>query len=248
MISNSFKIFLGSKVKNTNISFDEIKLTYGDNTIFEKLSFNITTKGISVIMGPNGSGKTLCLKLIKKLIKPESGKISFESLEKINVGYVSQKNKFLRRSVYENLEYVLKINKFNKNQIKTLIEEIIKITNFKKFINLSARSLSAGQQQLLSIMRGLVIKPNILLLDEPCSNLDPNYTNIIENLLKNINLAGIKIILVTHDVLQAKRLGDDILFISNGNIKEHINNKNKNCQNLNYDVDSEYFKKYFFNN
>ena len=73
-------------------------------------------------------------------------------------------------------------------------------------------------------MRALIIKPNILLLDEPCSNLDLNSTNIIEDLLIKASRSGVKIILVTHDVLQTKRLANDILFLHNGEIIEHEEN------------------------
>ena len=90
-----------------------------------------------------------------------------------------------------------------------------------KFKNHSARNLSIGQQQLLAVIRGLIIEPNVLLLDEPCSNLDPKSANIIEKIIKNSSKSGIKIIFVTHDILQVKRLADDIIFLNNGEIIEH---------------------------
>ena len=90
----------------------------------------------------------------------------------------------------------------------------------------SARNLSIGQQQLISIMRALAIRPSFLFLDEPCANLDPQTTQIIENLIKTVSKAGVKIIIVTHDVFQAKRLANDILFFHNGKIIEHTKTKN----------------------
>ena len=107
---------------------------------------------------------------------------------------------------------------------KTVHEKIInflEISNLVKFKNHSARNLSIGQQQLLAVIRGLIIEPNVLLLDEPCSNLDPKSANIIEQIIKNSSKSGIKIIFVTHDILQTKRLADDIIFLHNGEIIEH---------------------------
>ena len=226
MIEDKFKFFVKNK-KNVDISFKNITLSFAQKKIFEHMSFIIKSKGVSVIMGPNGSGKTLCLKLISNIIKPNSGYIEFKANGRIDISYVSQKTIFLRRSIIENLQYVLRIKRFLNSDINFLISKVLEIINFDKSPNLSARKLSVGQQQLLSIMRGLITRPNILLLDEPFSNLDYRYTILVEKLIKKINQAGIKIILVTHDLIQAAKLGDDIFFLSNGKIIEHkIFNKN----------------------
>ena len=86
--------------------------------------------------------------------------------------------------------------------------------------NKSARNLSTGQQQLLSIMRALVSRPTFLFLDEPCANLDLQTTKFIEDILKKASKSGVKIIVVTHDLFQAKRLADEIIFFCNGKIFE----------------------------
>ncbi len=205
--------------------------------ILSNLNFQIFQRGISCIIGPNGAGKSVLLKIISGLISPTAGVLSIDKTCK--TVYVSQKTIFLRRSVYQNLIYPLKINNIYSKIGHDKIINFLEISNLMGFKNHSARNLSVGQQQLLAVIRGLIIEPKILLLDEPCSNLDPKSTNIIEQIIKDSSKSGIKIILVTHDILQTKRLADDIIFLHNGEIVEHSNknfffNESKCIQVENY--------------
>ena len=203
-------------------------INYGVNNkpFFKNLSTDISTNGITVILGPNGSGKTLLTKIIKGLIKPESGELSI----KLNgttpkTGYLSQNIIFLRRNVFNNLAYPLEIKGFNKKMINKRIEFLLKYFGFSSKKKISARNLSEGNKQYLSFIRTLVSEPNLLILDEPSSNLDMRFTKKVENfLIKERN--RIKIIMVTHDLFQAKRLADEILFINDGEIIE-VSTKNK---------------------
>ena len=203
-------------------------INYGVNNkpFFKNLSTDISTNGITVILGPNGSGKTLLTKIIKGLIKPESGELSI----KLNgttpkTGYLSQNIIFLRRNVFNNLAYPLEIKGFNKKMINKRIEFLLKYFGFSSKEKISARNLSEGNKQYLSFIRTLVSEPNLLILDEPSSNLDMQFTKKVENfLIKERN--RIKIIMVTHDLFQAKRLADEILFINDGEIIE-VSTKNK---------------------
>ena len=203
-------------------------INYGVNNkpFFKNLSTDISTNGITVILGPNGSGKTLLTKIIKGLIKPESGELSI----KLNgttpkTGYLSQNIIFLRRNVFNNLAYPLEIKVFNKKMINKRIEFLLKYFGFSSKEKISARNLSEGNKQYLSFIRTLVSEPNLLILDEPSSNLDMRFTKKVENfLIKERN--RIKIIMVTHDLFQAKRLADEILFINDGEIIE-VSTKNK---------------------
>ena len=203
-------------------------INYGVNNkpFFKNLSTDISTNGITIILGPNGSGKTLLTKIIKGLIKPESGELSI----KLNgttpkTGYLSQNIIFLRRNVFNNLAYPLEIKGFNKKMINKRIEFLLKYFGFSSKKKISARNLSEGNKQYLSFIRTLVSEPNLLILDEPSSNLDMRFTKKVENfLIKERN--RIKIIMVTHDLFQAKRLADEILFINDGEIIE-VSSKNK---------------------
>ena len=209
-----------------HITLENINYSVNNKSFFKNLSTDISTNGITVILGPNGSGKTLLTKIIKGLIKPESGKLSIKLNGMTpNTGYLSQNIIFLRRNVFNNLAYPLEIKGFNKKMINKRIEFLLKYFGFSSKKKISARSLSEGNKQYLSFIRTLVSEPNLLILDEPSSNLDMQFTKKVENfLIKERN--RIKIIMVTHDLFQAKRLADEILFINDGEIIE-VSTKNK---------------------
>ena len=209
-----------------HITLKNINYSVNNKSFFKNLSTDISTNGITVILGPNGSGKTLLTKIIKGLIKPESGELSIKLNGMIpNTGYLSQNIIFLRRNVFNNLAYPLEIKGFKKKIINKRIEFLLKYFGFSSKEKISARNLSEGNKQYLSFIRTLVSKPNLLILDEPSSNLDMQFTKKVENfLIKERN--RIKIIMVTHDLFQAKRLADEILFINDGEIIE-VSTKNK---------------------
>ncbi len=209
-----------------HITLKNINYSVNNKSFFKNLSTDISTNGITVILGPNGSGKTLLTKIIKGLIKPESGELSIKLNGKTpKTGYLSQNIIFLRRNVFNNLAYPLEIKGFNKKMINKRIEFLLKYFGFSSKKKISARNLSEGNKQYLSFIRTLVSEPNLLILDEPSSNLDMRFTKKVENfLIKERN--RIKIIMVTHDLFQAKRLADEILFINDGEIIE-VSTKNK---------------------
>ena len=227
MIKNIFKPLNNNLNLLLPIRFHNVSLKLDNNYFFKKLSFEINTNDISVFIGANGAGKTSCIKLLTGLIKPYSGEVLFSKNKRnLNlIGYVPQKIILLRRSVEENLLHTLSISNYPTNKKKQRVKEILKFAKLEHVAKQSARNLSIGQQQLISIMRSLAIRPSFLFLDEPCANLDPQTTQIIEDLIKIVSKSGVKIIIVTHDVFQAKRLANDILFFHNGKIIEHTKTK-----------------------
>ena len=221
MTKNIFKPFNNNPNSLLPIGFHNVSLKLDNNYFFNKLSFKINTSGISVFIGANGAGKSTCIRLLIGLLKPYSGRILFSADNRsVNrIGYVPQKIILLRRSVEKNLLHALSISNYPTNK-KRRIKEILKFIKLEHLGKQSARNLSIGQQQLISIIRALAIKPSFLFLDEPCANLDPKTTQIIENLIKVVSKSGVKIIIVTHDLFQAKRLANDVLFFHNGEIIE----------------------------
>jgi tungstate transport system ATP-binding protein len=164
--------------------------------IIDNVDLTIGGHGISVIMGPNGAGKSVLLRLLTGLLPPDRGMVRWAGsranrARAPSVGLVFQKPVLLRRSA--------------------LLGHLARSP---------ARLLSGGEQQRLALARALAPDPEVLLLDEPCANLDPAATAAIEALIRDAKARGTKVVLVTHDVAQAKRLADDITFIHDGRIVE----------------------------
>ena len=205
------------------IKLDNVCLSFGTHKFFNNLSLEIINEGVSIIMGPNGSGKTLVLKLMSGLLDPDNGIITHANKPastNLPCGFVFQKPILLRRTVKENLSHSLSIigiqSKFHDNYI----EEILPNGKWKLFLNRNAKKLSVGEQQVLSLLKALIIKPKVLFLDEPSSSLDPTGTLIIENLINQVTKQKLKIIMTTHDIIQAKRLANEILYFDNGRLLE----------------------------
>ena len=198
-----------------------LSLEININIILNYLKCEITSHGITVIMGPNGAGKSLFVRCLHGLSKPTDGSIRYG---KVAVGAVTrgrqsmvfQSPKLLRRSVIENLRFVANLNKKNNQNLTGLLKE----TDLSLLKDQQVSTLSGGEKQRLSLTRALVSNPEILFLDEATSSLDPRSVSIIESLLKEKKLKNLKIILITHDINQAKRIADDIIFMNNGKISE----------------------------
>lgn len=215
----SDKSFLPLEIKNLNYSI-------GSKEILYNLNIKIISDKITVIMGPNGAGKSIFLKILNGIIRPTSGKILWnekidESLVLNGQALVFQKPILLRRSVEANLDFfdkLINLNNYDKNQL-------LKIVDLLDQKNQPARLLSLGEQQRLSLIRALLLRPRLIMLDEPTANLDPASTKIIEDIIISLKEFGIKIIFVTHNILQAKRLADEVIFFDKGKLIEHSNSK-----------------------
>ena len=216
----SDKSFLPLEIKNLNYSI-------GSKEILYNLNIKIISDKITVIMGPNGSGKSVFLKILNGIIRPTSGKILWnekidKSLALNGQALVFQKPILLRRSVEANLEFFDKLTNLNNNYDKNQLLKIVDLLDQK---NQPARLLSLGEQQRLSLIRALLLRPRLIMLDEPTANLDPASTKIIEDIIISLKEFGIKIIFVTHNILQAKRLADEVIFFDKGKLIEHSNSK-----------------------
>ena len=220
-----------TKEKNI-ITFSQIFLKIKNKIIFENLSLSFSSKGITVILGPNGSGKTILTKLILGLQKTDKGIIKIVNKKNIKFGYTPQKTILLRRNVFDNIALPLLIDGHNKNEIFEKVNLYLKKFDIDKFKKYSARSLSGGLAQFVSFVRSVVTEPDVLILDEPFSNLDANLKIKIENYLIKHRLKR-KIILVTHDLFQAQRLADEIILMDSGNmVSKSINKKLINSKNV----------------
>ena len=214
--------------KNINclpIYIKDLCLTLDERKILSSLNLSINSDDVTVIMGPNGAGKSIFLKILNGILTPTSGCITWNNKKQFSdtlntQAFVFQKPILLRRSVIANLDYMDSVLGYKKKISKDRLLEIVQLQKQK---NQPARMLSLGEQQRLSLVRSLMLRPNLLLLDEPTANLDPASTKIIEGIVLNLKKMGIKIIFVTHNILQAKRLADDIIFLNKGKMVEHLN-------------------------
>tara|TARA_B100001996_G_scaffold380735_1_gene368714 strand:+ start:549 stop:1271 length:723 start_codon:yes stop_codon:yes gene_type:complete len=206
------------------ISVEKLKLLGSKNigSILEIDKLTLKASTLTVVLGPNGAGKSLFLNLLQGLILPTEGKITFNNEIPIKPTYskisiVTQKPRFLRKSVANNIKFILKLN--NKYSHKNLLD-VLERFGLSAQRELLANKLSGGEKQRLALALAICKDPSILLLDEPTASADPQTTLMIEKILSEESSLGKKLILVTHDIAQAKRLGQDIIFIYKGKIIE----------------------------
>ncbi|WP_083923186.1 ATP-binding cassette domain-containing protein [Ahrensia kielensis] len=192
------------------------------NVLIKDISLNFSAHGMSAIMGFNGAGKSLLLRLLHGVIQPDSGTVLWDNTpvthdNRKRQSMVFQKPVLLRRSVLDNLLFVLKSRGSNDPNIAFSLLEKVGLENVS---SRAARLLSGGEQQRLALARGLATKPEILFLDEATSSLDPTSIAIIENILHEECLKGTKVIFASHDIGQIKRLASEVIFINHGRISE----------------------------
>lgn len=209
------------------IEFQNTSYNVGDFSILHQITGTIYKGKITTLVGPSGSGKTTLLKLCNGLIAPTSGQIRIEdrplntyhpiTLRK-NVGIVLQNAPTIRGTVYDDLAlpFQLQNKKLSEKEAATIIEAVgLDVT----FLNRKTDDLSGGQKQKINIARTLLNKPNILLLDEITSALDPQSTKEIEGLILQLNTNyAVTVIWITHNLEQAKRVGNFTWVLKNGQL------------------------------
>lgn len=189
-------------------------------SILGPINLTIDQGGLTMIIGPNGSGKTTLLRVMHGIERLSSGSAEWAYPDHANQAYVFQSPVVLRRSVSENLGYPLKLVGKSKSEISDAVLHWIDRIGLKNVKDRSATQLSGGERQKLAIARALIRGPDILFLDEPCSNLDGQSTREIETLLSETTAAGTRVIMATHDMGQARRLASDVIFMKSGRIAE----------------------------
>ena len=202
-------------------------LQFGINgrSIIRDVSFWIGSSGRTVILGPNGAGKSVMLRLCHGLLTPTAGEIRWGALPVARAreqqAMAAQHPVLLRRTVTGNLLHVLRVKGVPKAERQALVDAALEQAGLAGLGARAARTLSGGQQQRLAIARAFVLKPAVLLLDEPTANLDPAAVRGVEELIGAIGAAGTKILMTTHDIAQARRLAADVMFLHDGRLLEH---------------------------
>jgi putative ABC transport system ATP-binding protein len=232
------------KLRNINYSINS-------KSILKSINTDICSDGITGIIGPSGSGKSTLLRIMNRLISPDSGNIFFRdknyndlspNLLRKQIGLVNQSPDLFEGTVEYNITYGPFI--WGETPDDRRKREILEISGLNNdFCKRDVNSLSTGEQQRVNLARTLANRPEVILLDEPTSNLDFVSEEIIEATLKNLNSEGIKIIIVTHSLEQTKRLSDCLLFIKNGEVLEYTKTQTFFKEN-----DPEKIKSYFKKN
>tara|TARA_B100000768_G_scaffold47511_1_gene46352 strand:- start:13405 stop:14118 length:714 start_codon:yes stop_codon:yes gene_type:complete len=192
-------------------------------TVLGPIDLDLKVDGFTILLGPNGSGKTTFLRILHGVERASSGVMQWsmpnEQAHQAQA-YVFQSPIMLRRSVWQNLAYPLQLIGMDKDEISSRVSEWAQKIGLQDALEFPAPRLSGGEKQKLALGRALIRMPDVLFLDEPCANLDGRSTREIEDLLHDATQVGTRIIMTTHDLGQARRLADSVLFLLNGTLHE----------------------------
>lgn len=187
------------------------------------IDLNLQGRGVTIVIGPNGSGKTTLLRLLHGAARLNQGVISWacdDDSAKRAQSFVFQRPILLRRSILANLIYPLRIQGMPKHEAEHHACEWARRLGLRDIIARQAPSLSGGEQQKLALARALITKPKLVFLDEPCASLDARSMKDIEAILTEERTSGTQFIMSTHDMGQAKRLADEVIFMLKGQVHE----------------------------
>jgi tungstate transport system ATP-binding protein len=192
--------------------------------IIDGVSLTLHAGTRTLIVGPNGAGKSVLLRLCHGLLQPTAGRITWNapelSSEPRRQAMVFQRPVLLRRSTLANITHALAVAHVPRRQRASRAREALFKVGLEPLAPHPARVLSGGEQQRVALARVWALNPEVLFLDEPTANLDPGATHEIENVIAAMHGAGTKIVMVTHNLGQARRMGDEILFLHQGRLLE----------------------------
>jgi tungstate transport system ATP-binding protein len=196
----------------------------GGRELLAGLSFRLEAGPRTVILGPNGAGKSLLLRLCHGLLTPTAGTISWRGPLAGQAGrrhaMVFQRPVLLRRSVFANLTHALALAGCGRTDRRHRAAAALATFGLDDLAERPARVLSGGEQQRLALARAWALQPEVLFLDEPSAFLDPAATRAIETMIDRFHRDGARIVMTTHDLGQARRIADEILFLHQGRLLE----------------------------
>lgn len=198
----------------------DLAVGFEGTPVLDGLSLDLGPSGCTAIMGPNGAGKSVLLKLLHGLMTPDAGRIDWGGLSpeeaRARQALVFQKPVLLRRSVTANVGFVLRAR--GKDPARSA--ELLAHVGLAHKATAPARRLSGGEAQRLALARALATDPEALFLDEPTASLDPASVLAIEAIMREARDRGMRLVLVTHDIGQARRLADEVVFLHRGQVAE----------------------------
>jgi len=211
---------------SVNLQILDLQKNYRAVKALKSVSLDLQGNKLVVLLGVNGAGKSTLMRILAGLENANSGQILINNQKKDakELRHIStlvfQKTAMFTMNVYNNLAYGLKIRKVPTEEIAKRIPEALEAVKLLGFENRRAKKLSGGEQQRIALARAFLLDPNVLLLDEPTANLDPNSAIIIEKAIVSKKSSQRIIIMATHNLNQARRIADEIVHIHDGEVVE----------------------------
>ena len=206
------------------LTIQDVSFEIGGIRLIKDLNCTLEAGPRTMILGANGAGKSLFLRLCHGLIRPTTGRVLWQGAKGRDPAdaqaMVFQRPVMLRRSVAANVDYALKLRGMAAAERRAAVEDALGHTGLRRLADNPARVLSVGEQQKLALARAWALQPEVLFLDEPTASLDPTATHAVEQIINAIDAAGTRIVMTTHDLDQARRLGDEVMFLNRGRLLE----------------------------
>lgn len=207
------------------LRLEGVRFEAGGQCLIDDLTLMLESGARTVVLGPNGAGKSLLLRLCHGLLRPSVGTIRWACDDPAKLrreqAFVFQRAVLLRRSAGANVAYALAVNGVPRAERRERVRAALEKVGLADLAHRPARVLSGGEQQRLALARAWALEPKVLFLDEPTANLDPAATRAIEAVVAAMHARRAKIIMTTHDLGQARRHADEIVFLHKGRLIEH---------------------------
>ena len=208
------------------LTLERVSLRRGDKMVLKEIDcgFDIAPAR-TLIIGPNGAGKSLLLRVCHGIVAPDRGSVRWAGGADPRAraraqAMVFQRPVLLRRSVRGNIDLALKLHGLNAALRRQRTADALQRTGLSRLADTPARALSFGEQQRLALARAIALEPQVLFLDEPTASLDPAAAHLVEDIVHELSGNGVKIIMTSHDLNQARRLAEEVIFLHRGRIKE----------------------------
>jgi tungstate transport system ATP-binding protein len=208
------------------ITFEDVSIFARAVAILDSITLKFGAGAPTILIGPNGSGKTTLLRAAMGLLAPSKGLIGWGGRVQsppLRRAIVFQRPVMLRRSAVGNIRYALAVAGVARGVRKARADELLHLVGLTGLADRPARRMSGGEQQRLALARALAKDPEILFLDEPTASLDPAATKALEDIIRGVAARGIKVIMSTHDLGEARRLAGEVILLNRGRVIETAN-------------------------
>jgi tungstate transport system ATP-binding protein len=228
------------------VRLERIWKYFGSFPALKDINLNIREGEILSIIGSSGAGKTTLLRIISMLDMPDKGVYYLKGKENTysieqrrSVTMVFQKPVIFNTSVYKNIEFGLKVRGVENGEARKRVKEALSMVGLEDYAKRRAKTLSGGEQQRVAIARAVAVKPELIVLDEPTANLDPQNIKVIEDIIKKMAEQGITVVFSTHNMFQAKRIAERVVHLHEGKIVE-VGNVKKIFENPSSEVTKKF--------